>query len=381
MLTATRLGRYILWNRPTDRDHLRFPAAPMAAAATPSPLPERATPLPLGPVRLRRDAGEEVVDLAPLLAATGTTALVTVTAGRIVQEWYAPGHGRAVVGRVFSVTKSFASALVGAAIADGFLPGIEGRLETLLPEFAGTPTGPLTLRHLLEMRAGIRFRPGPLPWSDDAICYFSPDCRAATRRAPVTDPVGAQFHYNDYHPFLIGMVLERATGEPLAAYAGRRLWQRIGAAFPASLTLDSRRSGFAHLESGLNASAVDLARFGQMILRGGRVGADQVLPQDWVHGSTGPEGARRDAAWFARYADRPWGRVFASGRYFYKHFWWGYEAAPGDVDCFAMGALGAHVYVSPRLDTVIVRQASRFPKGMWWPPVFRQLAEQAAARA
>jgi hypothetical protein len=71
--------------------------------------------------------------------------------------------------------------------------------------------------------------------------------------------------------------------------------------------------------------------------------------------------------------------VFATGRYFYKLFWWGFEAAPGDFDYFAMGALGQHVYVSPSCDTVVVRQSSRFPKGMWWPPVFRQLAEQAAS--
>ena len=196
----------------------------------------------------------------------------------------------------------------------------------------------------------------------------------------MTDPVGAEFHYNDYHPFLVGMILEQFTREPIAAYAERRLWQWMGAAYPASLTLDSRRDGFAHLEAGLNATALDLARFGLLYLNGRRHGPDRVIPEDWVRQSTGPEGARRDAAWLARYTGKPWGRVFATGQFYYKHFWWGFEPAPGEADFFAMGALGAHVYASPRLDTVIVRHASRFPEGMWWPPVFRQLAEQAAAR-
>lgn len=379
MLTDTRLGRYVLWNEPTDRDHLRFPSAPLRAARRAADLPM--APRRFGPVTVNDPQGPRDVAVDSLLAETGTTALVVVSGGRIVLEWYAPGARRDLPGRNFSVTKSFASALVGAAIADGAIAGLETRVDDHLPEFAGSGIGGLSLRHLLEMRSGIRFVEGPLPWSDDAICYFSPDCRAATRRARIVDPVGTQFHYNDYHPFLVGMMLERATGEPIAAYAERRLWQRIGAEYPASLSLDSAAHGFAHLESGLNATAVDLARFGLMILRGGKVGEDQVLPEDWVRQSTGPEGARRDPDWFSRYQGKPWGRVFVSGRYFYKLFWWGHEVAPGDCDCFAMGVLGAHIHVSPRLDTVIVRQSGRFPKGMWWPPVFRQLAEQAAEHA
>ena len=63
--------------------------------------------------------------------------------------------------------------------------------------------------------------------------------------SPDADPVGAEFHYNDYHPFLVGMILKQVAREPIAAYAERRLWQRMGAAYPASLTLDSRRHGFA----------------------------------------------------------------------------------------------------------------------------------------
>lgn len=374
----TRLGRYLLGPRPTDRDHLRFPSVPLRPGAFVAGLPMAAEPFRFGTITLRLPNGLRRTELVPLLETTGTTALVVVTGGRVVLEWYGGGLAREVPGRVFSVTKSFASALVGAAIADGFLPGLEVTVAEVLPEFAARPTGRLSLRHLLEMRSGLRFRDGPQPWTDDAICYLSPDCRAAARRVPVTDPVGAAFHYNDYHPFLVGMMLERAVGVPIETYAEGRLWHRIGAAFPASLTIDSRRHGFVHLESGLNATALDLARFGLMMLRGGRVGSDQVLPADWVRLSTGPEGARRDPAWFARYAGKPWGRVFATGKYFYKLFWWGHEPEPGDADFFAMGALGAHLYVSPRLDTVIVRLSSRFPPGMWWPPVLRQLAKQAA---
>ncbi len=375
-LTSTRLGRYVLWNRPTSHDHLRFPSIALRPGPQPLPLPNAPVPFRFAPLTLRGKDGRRETELEPLLEATGTEALLVVSAGQVVFEWYGQGGSRNLPGRCFSVTKSFTSALVGIAIDDGFVGGVDDPVGKYLTDLAGQPIGRLSLRHLMEMRSGIRYVPGPLPWQDDAIAYYDPDCRAATRQAPMTEPVGSQFHYNDYHLHLVGMILEAATGEAIADYFERRLWRRIGAESPASLMIDSESNRFVHLESGLNATARDLARFGLLYLRNGMAGDEQVVPRDWVSLTTGPEGARRDKDWFAHYSGKPWGRVFAGGKTFYKLFWWGYELEPGDADFFAMGALGQHIYVSPKHDTVIVRLSSRFPKGMWWPPVFRQLAEQ-----
>ncbi len=376
LITATRLGRYILWNRPTNADHRRFPSVALQPSSRPFDFAPAARPAAFGPITVRSPEGETSAPLETVLEQSGTTGLVVVAGGRLVYEHYANGGGREVVNRCFSVTKSFTSALVGIALGEGRLDGIDRPIAEILPELADRPSGALTLRHLLEMRSGIRYVEAKLPWSDDTICYYAPDCRAAARRAPVTDPVGATFHYNDYHLFLVGMVLERVMGEPVAATFQRLLWQKIGTRYPASLSIDSKRHGCVHLESGLNATALDLAKFGLLFLDHGRWQGESVVPADWVRSSTGPEGARRDPAWFSLYDRRPWGRVFATGRYFYKHFWWGHEANPGEHDFFAMGVLGQHIYVSPQRQVVIVRLSERFPRGMWWPPVFRQIVDQ-----
>jgi hypothetical protein len=88
-----------------------------------------------------------------------------------------------------------------------------------------------------------------------------------------------------------------------------------------------------------------------------------------------PESSWQTADAFRYYANRPWGRPLLTGHYQYKDFWWHYRPNANIHDLFAMGAMGAHVYVSPDTDCVIVRQAKSFPKGLWWPPVFRELAE------
>jgi CubicO group peptidase (beta-lactamase class C family) len=54
--------------------------------------------------------------------------------------------------------------------------------------------------------------------------------------------------------------------------------------------------------------------------------------------------------------------------------WWGNRLDGAQYDFFAMGVLGQHIYVSPETQTVIVRLSDRFPPGIWWPPIFRQIA-------
>jgi CubicO group peptidase (beta-lactamase class C family) len=374
-LMSTRLGRFIRLRGVSNHDHLLLPSVALAAAERPLRFPRSEKDVTFGTITTHSPNGTRETALEGLLADTGTTALVAVRDGSIVYEFYGNGSARNTVNRCFSVTKSFTSALVGCALSEGLLTGLDETVEGLLPEFSGSPAGALSLRHLLEMRSGLRFVEGGMPWSDDAIVYLSPDCRAATLRAPMSDPVGVYFHYNDYHLMIVGMMLEKATGEPLQRYFERKIWQPIGAENPASLTIDSAASGFAHMESGLNATAVDLAKFGQLFLDGGMVGGHQVVPADWVASSTSSKGTRRDPDWFRYYDKRPWGRVFASGKVFYKYLWWGYQDGNID-DFFAMGALGQHIYVSPKDRTVIVRLSERFPAGIWWPAIFRQMIDR-----
>lgn len=228
------------------------------------------------------------------------------------------------------------------------------------------------------MHSGIQFSEGVFPWSDEVKSYYSLNCRAAAFAARVTDPIGSFFHYNDYHPFLLALILEQATGESVSSFLERALWKRIGAQFPASVTYDSEVSRLEHMESGLNACALDLAKFGLVYLNRGTWLGTQVIPSAWVEESTSPAGARTDPEYFRYYRDRPWGPILSTGKYYYKYLWWGHRIGEAEHDYFAMGVLGQHIYVSPSTRVVIVRLSTRFPKGMWWIPVFRQLAQQAS---
>ena len=65
------------------------------------------------------------------------------------------------------------------------------------------------------------------------------------------------------------MILERVTGMSVSNYLQDKLWKPLGMQYPASWSLDSKLDGFEKMASGLNARAIDYARFGQLMLNGG----------------------------------------------------------------------------------------------------------------
>lgn len=378
MLTETFLGRCLAWRAPTDRDHLRFPSEPIAADAVAQPWPRHRRPVDAERVKAPAWPGLDAPHLAAFLERTGTNTFLLARDGEIVCEWFAPGHAPTAIARNLSVTKSVASLLVGQAIEAGRIPGVHARIGELVPGVADPAVRGLHIDQLLRMASGIRYREGAVPWSDDARVYHGTRLRDAALRVRVVDRVDRFFHYNDWHPLLLALALERAGGRSIARLIERDLWRPIGAG-PASMTLDHGREGaLAHLESGLNCSAEDLLRIGQLMLQKGQWDGRQVVPAAWMHRLMDTGHAWRAAADFRYYRKRPWGRPLVTGRYGYKDFWWHHFPRAGVHDLFAMGALGAHVYVSPDTRMVIVRQASRFPRGVWWAGLLRELAERFA---
>jgi CubicO group peptidase (beta-lactamase class C family) len=380
-VTSTYLGRYFLWRQPTNRDHLRMPQRRLAPGATPLALPvDPATGLDRLPIKTRQSAA--ALPLAQLLTETGTTALLVMRRGRVVWEHYPNGGSRERQNRCFSVTKSIASALVGAAIGDGLIGSLEGPVQRYLPELRDSPVGGLSLAHLLEMRSGIRFFEGIFPWNDEPRTYYATDLRACLLQLAVPDPVGKFFHYIDWHPQLLALIQERATGMNATAWLQQKLWSPLGMEYPASMMADrADEAGVEHLESGLTATAIDLAKFGQLFLQDGVWNGRRLLPEGWVRSTTTQECFRSDPEWFAYYLSRPWGRFLAGGRIYYGRMWWGHKLDGGGHDFFAMGVLGQHIYVSPKDEAVVVRLSDRFPPGMWWPPVFRQIIDAVGGTA
>lgn len=95
------------------------------------------------------------------------------------------------------------------------------------------------------MSSGIKYQENWFINSDDNKTHYYPDLgQLELEETTVIDPPGSYFHYNNYHPLLLGVILERVTGMAAAAYLEAKIWQPIGMEFDGSWSMDSENTGF-----------------------------------------------------------------------------------------------------------------------------------------
>jgi CubicO group peptidase (beta-lactamase class C family) len=363
--SRSQLARAVLWGESDVGDYRRFPARRVAAGPDRFDFqrPTGGSSVPPAPVRRISvwDGTRQLQwDLERFLAASQTTAFLIARGDTLVYEGYFNGYHRESTQTSMSVAKSVLGLLVGIAIAQGRIGSVDDPITRYVPELAARDRrfDKVTLRHLLTMTSGLRYEEGGGPWSDDTATYYAPDLRAlALTSTEVVEEPGRRFHYNNFNPLLVGLALERAVGMPVASYLEQRLWQPLGMEADGSWSLDSRRSGFEKMESGLNARAVDFAKLGLLVAREGRFRGRQLLPRAWVQDLTrAPTGG---------------GSVPASG---YRYFWWVQDdRSPSAL--FARGKYGQHLYVVPASDLVLVR-FGRDAGYRHWPQLLSDLARQ-----
>jgi CubicO group peptidase (beta-lactamase class C family) len=359
--------RILLWRDADVADHERFPSR-VVRTAPPSYEYRKAPTYPDSDPRLQTMTDPRDGEQRPLgdfLAGTGTTAVVVIHRDRLVYEQYLNGYSRDSTQTSFSVAKSFLSALVGIAIEEGRIRSVDDPITGYVPELLRRDPrfGRVTIRHLLTMSSGLRYNDEGSPWSnDDARTYYAPDLRKlALEESRVEGEPGQRFEYNNYHPLLLGLILERTTGMPVARYLQEKLWRPLGMEADGSWSLDSERSGFEKLESGINGRAIDFAKLGSLYLRGGRWRGRQLVPAEWVEEST------------RAHADTP-------SEADYGYFWWVGEGGRYS----ARGNHGQLIYVAPDRDLVMVRFGTRFGlegHSEDWVRVFDELAERFDRRA
>lgn len=357
---TSMLARVLVWQQSDIGDQYRFPARRIRTGRPASALPAGARQDRVD-LRARDFSGGSRESLSEVLRDTHTRAFLVVHDDRIVYEHYGDGSGPHVSETSFSMAKSFVSTLVGIAIAQGRISSVDDAVTDYLPELAGRDPrfADITLKDLMTMRSGLRYHESGFPWpfGDDTSTYLGTDLRkVALDDSRIDGPPGRHWLYNNYNPLLLGMVLERVTGSSVGAFMADTLWQPLGAAHDATWSLDSAASGFEKMESGLNATPRDYARFGLLFLHGGRAGGRQIVPAGWVRTATAP------------LVNTRWGNP-------YGYFWWVDGHRPGNF--FAFGDYGQYIYVAPGADTVIVRIGSDWgTDNPHWLALFRDLTDQ-----
>ncbi len=308
----------------------------------------------------------EVDDFDTFLEENDTQAFIVIQDETILYENYFNDAQRDSMMTSFSVAKSFTSALVGIAIADGFINSVDDPITDYLPELAERDPrfNDITIRHLLMMASGLEYQEMRLGLfnGDDPLTTYYPDQRkAALEFTNIKDTPGEYFLYNKYHPQLLGMILERATGISVTEYMQAKLWDPLGMEFSGSWSIDSVESGFEKMEAGVNARAIDFAKLGRVYLENGGWNGVQVISSDWVAESTQSDPATQNNSY---YPDEFGQTIFNDLQGYYKYMWYGYSRDGGENDFAAEGDHGQFIYLSPQKNLIIIRNGDEY--GISW---------------
>ncbi|NEY91504.1 serine hydrolase domain-containing protein [Tabrizicola oligotrophica] len=292
------------------------------------------SPLPPGPpAELSAEAAQWVKDRA-------ITGLVLLKNGQLVHESYYLGTGAEDLRISWSMAKSFLVSLFGILNAEGAFASLDDPVVRYAPGLTGSAYDGATIRDVLTMSSGVAFNEDYLDFNSDInkmgrvlALGGSMDAFAAGLVARDADP-GARFHYVSIDTHVLGMVMRGATGKDIPELLESRLLAPLGLeAAPYYLT---DGEGVALVLGGLNLRTRDYARFGQMVLQGGKWQGAQVVPEPWVIAMTSRQ---------------------ASDGSDYGFQWWIPEnASPGEV--MAQGIYGQYIYINPGLGVVIAVNAA-----------------------
>jgi CubicO group peptidase (beta-lactamase class C family) len=333
-----------------------IPNDPAGAAELPS------DPIDLGALSIAT-GGREPLSFRDVLRETSTDGLVILHRGRVVFEHYAHGMTADTPHILMSVSKSLLGLLVAVLIGRKDLRP-ERLVTDVIPEVAGTAYDGATIRHLLDMRAGIAFDENYVATGGPMIAYRKavgwqprdPDdppsdlrsfCQTLTTSS---GPHGGPFHYVSPNTDLLGWVIERATGQRFADLMSELIWKPLGAERSASITVD--RLGAPRCAAGFCATVRDIARVGLLVAQGGARGSAQIVPEacleDIAHRGDPDAWAAGDFA-----AD------FAGAPIRYRSQWYVHHDKTPIL--FAMGIFGQYLLVHPRLD-IVFAQVSSWPQ-------------------
>lgn len=289
--------------------------------------------------------------LEAFLESTATNALLVIKDGKIVKEIYRNSSSDQTRFMSFSMAKSMLATMIGVAISEGKIKGVDDKVVDYLPDWKGTAYADVTILNLLRMRSGIDWKEIYEFGSETQLTKVHDNslvgykyrwCDYARDEAKPLNEQGSTFNYSTLDTSVLGCVLEAATGMKGADYMSEKIWKPAGMEADAFYVLDgSEAVGREFYGAGFNATLRDYGRFGLMMLENGKVGDAQVVPADWVKASTIAPG---DST-----------LVDPEAGYGYSYQWW---TINGTTAYSAVGLFNQYTYIDPSNDLVIVKLAA-----------------------
>ncbi|MEL6535541.1 MAG: serine hydrolase [Bacteroidota bacterium] len=290
-------------------------------------------------------------------------SIVVIKEGELLLEEYFNGANRNTLHDTRSVGKSFASTVAGIALEEGHLQSTQQTLDEFyeLSAFSNSSPekGEVTLQNLLTMSAGFLGNDDDYdsPGNEEYM-YPTDNWVKFGLDLPMDEAVtrGQNWQYFTAGVVILGDILHQTVPGGLEKYADEKLFRPMGIT---NYQWPHTPQGVASTAGGLQLTALDFAKYGQLYKNGGTWNGQQILTSDWVQES------------FTNYfagAETPG----------YGYLFWNHQYTVGDetyevFQCSGNG--GNKVIVFEEQDMVIVVTATAYGQSYAHPQVYQMLEE------
>jgi len=266
-------------------------------------------------------------------------SIVVLRNGYIVWEEYpAFRYNQGTMHIVHSITKSFVSALIGIAIREGHIDGVDQKMTDLFPDRTiqnlDEQKEKITLEHLLTMKSGMEWDEWKYEYSDPRNHYIqaitSEDPFQYVLDTPMATEPGVTWNYNGGTSHLLSFLVKEATGQDTHDFAKEYLFEPLGII---RSRWDRDSHGICYGGGGLHLTPRDMAKLGYLYLHDGEWDGEQIVPADFVAESVKTQS------------------FFSAFRGYGYQSWWTY---PQQDVYDAAGLNGQRIYVVPDLELVVV---------------------------
>jgi CubicO group peptidase (beta-lactamase class C family) len=256
-------------------------------------------PLPRAPAQIdpivTQSENLPAVSIDQLMESNRVTGVIAVKNGEVILERYAYGHKPEDRWISMSVAKGFMAILIGAAVKDGLIHSIDDPVVRYVPELRGTAYDGVTIRNLLTMSSGVRYREDVADSTSDVALAGGaqmvdgvPPLIAYAARLQREAKPGTRRKYKTIDYDVAGIVLSRAlNGRTTADYLSDKIWRAFGMEADATWVVD--KAGIERGGCCLSITLRDYARFGMFVVEGGRANSVDVLPNDWLQAVWTPQ--------------------------------------------------------------------------------------------
>lgn len=294
---------------------------------------ETGTPQPW-PNHQDYNTAKETTRLMETHKKLGSIAYVIIKNDSIWFENYYDGFGADSKTNSFSMAKSYVTGMLGKAIMEGYIKGLDQPVCDFIPEYCDGLAAKMTVGDLASMASGTNWDERYYsPFSITTRAYFDDDLEKVVTGLKVVKEPGQRFKYASGDTQMLAIVIERATGKKLYNYLTESFWKPLGCENQALWQVDSEDHDLVKAYCCIASNAKDFARFGKLYKDHGQWNGQQLLDSAFVAKSITP-----------RFKESPQ----------YGYGWWMKDIK--DKHFFMMrGHLGQYVIVEPKDNIIIVR--------------------------